>query len=73
MSRVGSSQEIFKSPGSGRVGSGHEVFKMSRVGSGHDPRVGHADLTRGSAFLQTSSCLPDGHSRDPRIRPAGPK
>ena len=38
-----------------------------------DPRVGPADLAGGSVFLKTYSCLPEGHSRDPRGRPAGPK
>ena len=85
--RIGSGQEFFKSHGSGRVGrvkrfsnlpgrvgSVHDVFKMSRVRSGHDPRdtdhsrIGPADLVRGSVFLQTYSCLPEGRSRDPRVR-----
>ena len=36
--RVGSGQEVSKSRGSGQ-----EVFKISRVGSGHDPRdMGHS-------------------------------
>ena len=34
-----------------------------------DPRVGPADLARGSVFLKTYSCLPEGHSRDPRSCP----
>ena len=51
--QVGSGQEVFKCHGSGRVKefsnipgrvrSGHEVFKISQVGSGHDPRdTGHS-------------------------------
>ena len=38
-----------------------------------DPRVGHADLARGSAFFQTYCCLPEGYTRDPRVLPADPK
>ena len=36
-----------------------------------DPRVRPADLARRSVFLQTYSCLPESHSRDPRVWPAG--
>ena len=46
---------------------------MTRELFSADPRVGPADLTRGSVFLQTYSCLPEGHSRDPRVLSAGPK
>ena len=43
ISRVGSGQELLKSCGSGRVGSGRDVSKYSRVGSGHDPPdTGHS-------------------------------
>ena len=38
-----------------------------------DPRVGPADLARRFVFLQTYSCLPEGHSGDPRVLPAGSK
>ena len=50
-------------------GSGHT---MTRELFSADPRVRPADLARGSVSLQTYSCLPEGHSRDPRVRPAGP-
>ena len=50
----------------GRVTMTRELFSA-------DPRAGPADLARGSVFLQTCSCLPEGHSRDPRVLPAGPK
>ena len=46
---------------------------MTRELFSADPRVGPADLARGSVFLQTYSCLPEGHPRDPRAGPAGPK
>ena len=61
ISRVGSGPKALKSRGSGRVKrlqnlagrvrSGQEVFKISRVGSGHDPRdtghfAGQAIMTR---------------------------
>ena len=76
-SRVESS--VFKMS---RVGSGHDPrdtghsrgrVTMTRELFSADPRVGPADLTRGSVLLQTYSCLPEGHSRDPRSRPTGPK
>ena len=39
---AGRIKRVSKSRGSGRVGSGQEVFRISRVGSGHDPRdTGH--------------------------------
>ena len=34
---AGRVKRVSKSRGSGRVGSGLEVFKISRVGSGHNP------------------------------------
>ena len=58
-----------------RVGSGHDPRDTghSRVGSpwpvvSADPRFEPADLARGSVFLQTYICLPEGHSRGPRVR-----
>ena len=77
--RIGSGHEVFKMS---RVGSGHDPrdtghsrgrVTMTRELFSADPRVGPADLTRGSVLLQTYSCLPEGHSRDPRSRPTGPK
>ena len=41
---------------------------MTRELFSADPRVGPADLARGSVCLQTYSCLAEGHSRDPRVR-----
>ena len=46
---------------------------MTRKLFSADPRVGPADLARGSVVLQAYSRLPEGDSRDPQIRPVGPK
>ena len=46
---------------------------MTRKLFSADLRVGPADLARGSVFLQTYRCLPEGHWRDPRVPPAGPE
>ena len=47
----------------GRVGSGQEVFKISRVGSGPDPRdTGHF---AGQAIMTRELCW-----ADPRVKPA---
>ena len=46
---------------------------MTRELFSADPRVGPTCLARGSDFLQTYSGLPEGHSRDPRVLPGGPK
>ena len=78
--RVGSGPEVFKSRGSGRVGSWPVRYgslagrdPMTRELFSADPRVGPADLARGSVFLQTDSCLPEGHSLDPRVLPSRSK
>ena len=67
--RVGSGREVFKCHGSGRV-----MFReiLVTLASGHHDTgvvfgcpVGRAC---GSVSLQTYSCLPRGHSREPRVR-----
>ena len=45
---------------------------MTRELFSADPRVGPTDLARGSVFLQMYSFPSEGHSRDPRVVPAGP-
>ena len=50
MGRVGSEWEIFKSRGSGQVGSRLGDEKLKRVGSGHDPR--EMSLTRRSGHYE---------------------
>ena len=44
---------------------------MTRELFSADPRVGPAYLAGGSVILQSGRCLPKGHSRDPRVLPAG--
>ena len=64
ISRVGSCRVKRFSNLVGRFTSGHEVFKMSRVRSGHDPRdTGHSRVGSPSP----ASCFP---LTDPRIWPA---
>ena len=46
---------------------------MTRELFSADPRVGPAYLAGGSVTLQICGCLPKGHSRDPRVLPAGSK
>ena len=47
----------------GRVGSGQEVFNISRVGSGHDPRdTGH--------FASQAIMTRELFWADPRVQPA---
>ena len=64
MSRVGSCQKGRVKRFSnllGWVGSGHEVFKIPRVGSGHDPRE---RVTRGSGTMTREL-----FSADPKVGP----
>ena len=63
--RIESEQEVFRGGRNlkGRVGSGQDVSKISRVGSGHGPR----DTGRGSVHLDSRVFF-----ADPQVGPADP-